>query len=178
MTPAIELKDVTKIYRRYGGRHFATLKSALLQRSILRDLSPKETFPALQNVSFSVAPGRTYGVIGRNGSGKSTALKLVAGITKPTLGTVKVHGRISALISGRWFSRDPGRQRLHQRHHVGLSAVHGASRIVEFAEPRISSSAGEDACPMYAPGFRRDSYHYDVLLVDEVLVSDEGSHKC
>ena len=96
MKPAIELQEVTKIYRRYGGRQFATLKSALLQRSILRDLSPTETFPALQNVSFTVPQGRTYGVIGRNGSGKSTALKLVAGITKPTSGTVTVRGRISA----------------------------------------------------------------------------------
>ena len=95
---AIELADVSKIYRRYSGRHFATLKSALLQRSILRDLQPDETFPALKNVSFSVAEGSTFGVIGRNGSGKSTALKLVAGITKPTSGTVRVHGRISALI--------------------------------------------------------------------------------
>ena len=40
MTPAIELTNVSKIYRRYSGRQFATLKSALLQRSILRDLSP------------------------------------------------------------------------------------------------------------------------------------------
>ncbi len=68
VVPAIQLTDVTKIYRRYGGRHFATLKSALLQRSILRDLRPNETFAALQHVSFSVAPGQTYGVIGRNGS--------------------------------------------------------------------------------------------------------------
>ena len=44
-----------KIYRRYGGRQFATLKSALLQRSILRDLQPSETFPALQDVSFARA---------------------------------------------------------------------------------------------------------------------------
>src|SRR5690349_13034729 len=95
---AIELTDVSKIYRRYSGRHFATLKSALLQRSILRDLQPSETFPALTDVSFSVPKGSTFGVIGRNGSGKSTALKLVAGITKPTSGTVNVHGRISALI--------------------------------------------------------------------------------
>ena len=79
--PAIELSHVTKVYRRYGGRHFATLKSALLQRSILRDLQPQETFQALHDVSFAVAPGSTIGVIGRNGSGKSTALKLVAGIT-------------------------------------------------------------------------------------------------
>ena len=98
MTTAIELSNVTKIYRRYGGRHFATLKSALLQRSILRDLRPRETLAALQDVSFSVPKGSTFGVIGRNGSGKSTALKLVAGITKPTSGTVNVEGRISALI--------------------------------------------------------------------------------
>ena len=42
---AIELTNVTKIYRRYSGRQFATLKSALLQRSILRDLQASETFP-------------------------------------------------------------------------------------------------------------------------------------
>src|SRR5204863_4359306 len=96
--PAIELTNVTKAYRRYGGRHFATLKSALLQRSILRDLRPSETFQALQDVSFKVPAGTTLGVIGKNGSGKSTALKLVAGITKPTSGRVTVEGRISALI--------------------------------------------------------------------------------
>ena len=95
MTTAIELVNVSKIYRRYGGRQFATLKSALLQRSILRDLQPSETFPALTDVSFAVPRGSTYGVIGRNGSGKSTALKLVAGITKPTSGAVRVTGRIS-----------------------------------------------------------------------------------
>ena len=96
--PAIELVDVTKVYRRFSnGKQFATLKSALLQRSILRDLSAAETFPALTDVSFQVPKGSTYGVIGRNGSGKSTALKVVAGITKPTSGTVQVDGRISAL---------------------------------------------------------------------------------
>ena len=97
-TPAIRLANVSKIYRKYSGRQFATLKSALLQRSILTELSPTETFPALRDVSFTIAQGRTCGVIGRNGSGKSTALKLVAGITKPTSGAVTVNGRISALI--------------------------------------------------------------------------------
>jgi hypothetical protein len=57
MTAAIELVNVSKIYRRYGGRQFSTLKSALLQRSILRDLRPDETFPALSDVSFSVPKG-------------------------------------------------------------------------------------------------------------------------
>ena len=64
MTPAIELVNVSKVYRRYGGRQFSTLKSALLQRSILRDLQPSETFPALTDVSFSVPKGATYGVMG------------------------------------------------------------------------------------------------------------------
>src|SRR5205823_13029246 len=98
VTSAIELAHVAKVYRKYSGKQFATLKSALLQRSILRELQPSETFPALTDVSFVVPRGSTYGVIGRNGSGKSTALKLVAGITKPTSGRVTVEGRISALI--------------------------------------------------------------------------------
>jgi homopolymeric O-antigen transport system ATP-binding protein len=95
---AIELANVSKIYRRYSGRQFSTLKSALLQRSLMQNLRPNEVFPALTDVSFTVPRGSTYGVIGRNGSGKSTALKLVAGITKPTSGAVRVEGRISALI--------------------------------------------------------------------------------
>ena len=99
MTPAIEVSRVSKIYRRYSQRkQFATLKSALLSRSLVRDLEPEETFSAVKDVSFTLPAGRTLGVIGRNGSGKSTMLKLVAGITKPTSGTVVVQGRISALI--------------------------------------------------------------------------------
>src|SRR5262245_33491968 len=96
---AIELNHVTKVYRRYARRRqFATLKSALLKASLIQDLEPDEKFPAVQDVSFKVPAGKTFGIIGRNGSGKSTALKLVAGITRPTSGTVTVHGRISALI--------------------------------------------------------------------------------
>src|SRR5262249_55859871 len=95
----IEVGGASKVYRRYSQRkRFATLKSALLSRSLVRDLKPDETFTALDDVSITVTPGRTLGVIGRNGSGKSTLLKLVAGITKPTSGSVKVTGHISALI--------------------------------------------------------------------------------
>jgi len=96
-SPAIEVSRVSKIYRRYSQRkQFATLKSALLSRSLIKNLRPDETFTALNDVSLTVPKGRTLGVIGRNGSGKSTLLKLVAGITKPSEGTVKVDGRISA----------------------------------------------------------------------------------
>ncbi len=64
-TPAIELTDVTKIYRRYGGKQFATLKSALLQRSLAKEMRPQETFQALSHVSFSVPKGSTFAVVGR-----------------------------------------------------------------------------------------------------------------
>ena len=84
---AIEVRDVRKVYRRYGRRRqFATLKSALLSGRVLRDLQPDETFEALKGVSFDVPAGRTFGIIGRNGSGKSTMLKLIAGIGRPSDG--------------------------------------------------------------------------------------------
>jgi ABC-type polysaccharide/polyol phosphate transport system ATPase subunit len=187
---AIELNDVTKIYRRYGGRQFATLKSALLQRSILRDLQPSETFPALTDVSFTVPRGSTYGVIGRNGSGKSTALKLVAGITKPTSGTVRVTGRISALIElGAGFHPEiSGRENVYINGiMLGLTKREIADRfdeIVEFAElqdfidaPVKTYSSGMYMRLGFAVAIHVDP---DVLLVDEVLaVGDEGfTHRC
>src|SRR5437660_697683 len=190
MTPAIALANVTKIYRRYSGRQFATLKSALLQRSILRDLAPSETFPALTDVSFEVPKGATYGIIGRNGSGKSTALKLVAGITKPTAGTVRVDGRISALIElGAGFHPEiSGRENVYINGiMLGLSKQEIHERfddIVEFAELRefIDAPVKTYSSGMYMRLGFAVAIHVDpdVLLVDEVLaVGDEGfTHKC
>src|SRR5207249_2743037 len=190
MTPAIELTNVTKIYRRYTGRQFSTLKSALLQRSILRDLQPSETFPALTDVSFSVPKGATYGVMGRNGSGKSTALKLVAGITKPTSGTVRVQGRISALIElGAGFHPEiSGRENVFINGiMLGLSKREIQERfdeIVDFAELRefINAPVKTYSSGMYMRLGFAVAIHVnpDVLLVDEVLaVGDEGfTHKC
>jgi ABC-type polysaccharide/polyol phosphate transport system ATPase subunit len=190
VTPAIELINVSKIFRRYSGRQFATLKSAILQRSILRDLQPRETFPALKDVSFSVPEGSTYGVIGRNGSGKSTALKLVAGITKPTTGTVRVTGRISALIElGAGFHPEiSGRENVFINGiMLGLTKREITRRfdeIVEFAElqefidaPVKTYSSGMYMRLGFAVAIHVDP---DVLLVDEVLaVGDEGfTHKC
>jgi len=190
VTSAIELVNVSKIYRRYGGRHFSTLKSALLQRSILRDLQPSETFPALTGVTFTVPKGSTYGVIGRNGSGKSTALKLVAGITKPTSGLVRVDGRISALIElGAGFHPEiSGRENVFINGiMLGLTKreIHERfDEIVDFAELRefIDAPVKTYSSGMYMRLGFAVAIHVnpDVLLVDEVLaVGDEGfTHKC
>ncbi len=189
-TPAIALANVTKMYRRYGGRQFSTLKSALLSGNIVSHLKPSETFTALDDVSFSVPAGQTLGVIGRNGSGKSTVLKLVAGITKPTRGTVEVHGRISALIElGAGFHPEiSGRENVFINGiMLGLSRREVQRRfdeIVEFAEmqefidaPVKTYSSGMYMRLGFAVAVNVDP---DVLLVDEVLaVGDEGfTHKC
>ncbi|HKY23241.1 MAG TPA: ABC transporter ATP-binding protein [Vicinamibacterales bacterium] len=188
---AIEVVNVTKIYRRYARRkQFATLKSALLSGSLIQDLQPDETFPALQGVSFNVPAGKTYGVIGRNGSGKSTALKLVAGITKPTTGSVSVRGRISALIElGAGFHPEiSGRENVFINGiMLGLTKREVARRfdeIVEFADMQefIDAPVKTYSSGMYMRLGFAVAIHVDpdVLLVDEVLaVGDEGfTHKC
>ena len=191
MANAIEARDVSKVYRRYGHRRqFATLKSAILSGSFVSDLKAEETFEALKGVSFDVAKGRTYGIIGRNGSGKSTMLKCVAGITRPTRGTVTVDGRISALIElGAGFHPEiSGRENVFINGiMLGLSKKEIAKRfdeIVRFAEledfidaPVKTYSSGMYMRLGFAVAIHVDP---DVLLVDEVLaVGDEGfTHKC
>jgi ABC-type polysaccharide/polyol phosphate transport system ATPase subunit len=188
---AIELNHVSKIYQRYNRRRqFATLKSALLSGSLIRDLRPDDTFAAVRDVSFTVPKGRTLGVIGRNGSGKSTLLKLVAGITKPSDGHLAVQGRISALIElGAGFHPEiSGRENVFINGiMLGLSKKDITRRfdeIVEFAELRdfIDAPVKTYSSGMYMRLGFAVAIHVDpdVLLVDEVLaVGDEGfTHKC
>jgi ABC-type polysaccharide/polyol phosphate transport system ATPase subunit len=189
--PAIEVSRVSKIYRRYSQRkQFATLKSALLSRSLITNLKPDETFTALNDISLTVPKGRTLGVIGRNGSGKSTLLKLVAGITKPSDGTVSVDGRISALIElGAGFHPEiSGRENVFINGiMLGLTKREVTERfeeIVEFAEMKdfIDAPVKTYSSGMYMRLGFAVAIHVDpeVLLVDEVLaVGDEGfTHKC
>ncbi|HET7697500.1 MAG TPA: ABC transporter ATP-binding protein [Vicinamibacterales bacterium] len=191
MASAIELTNVSKVYRRFAHRRqFATLKSALLSRSLVRDLNPEETFAALTNVTVRVPRGQTLGVIGRNGSGKSTMLKLVAGISKPTSGAVLVNGRISALIElGAGFHPEiSGRENVFINGiMLGLTKREVAARfdeIVEFAEMQefIDAPVKTYSSGMYMRLGFAVAIHVDpeVLLVDEVLaVGDEGfTHKC
>lgn len=190
-TPAIEATDLRKIYRRYSRRRqFSTLKSALLSGSLMRDLTPDDSFEALRGVSFRVEKGRTLGVIGRNGSGKSTLLKLAAGIGKPSAGRIDVNGRVSALIElGAGFHPEiSGRENVFINGlMLGLSRKEISRRfdeIVAFAElePFIDAPVKTYSSGMYMRlGFSVATHvDPDILLVDEVLaVGDESfTHKC
>jgi ABC-type polysaccharide/polyol phosphate transport system ATPase subunit len=188
---AIQVRDVHKLYRRYSRRkQFATLKSALLSGNVLKDLRPDAVFEALKGVSFDVAKGKTFGLVGRNGSGKSTMLKLIAGIGKPTIGAVHVQGRVSALIElGAGFHPEiSGRENVYINGlMLGLSRREVTQRfdeIVRFAEldefidaPVKTYSSGMYMRLGFAVAINVDP---DVLLVDEVLaVGDEAfTHKC
>jgi ABC-type polysaccharide/polyol phosphate transport system ATPase subunit len=186
MTPAIDVVNVSKVYRKYARKkQFATLKSALLKGSLIRDLQPEETFPALRGVSFTVPRGCTYGVIGRNGSGKSTLLKCVAGITRPNEGSVKVNGRISALIElGAGFHPEiSGRENVFINGiMLGLSKreIHRRfDEIVDFAELKdfIDAPVKTYSSGMYMRLGFAVAIHVDpdVLLIDEVLAVGDQS---
>jgi ABC-type polysaccharide/polyol phosphate transport system ATPase subunit len=189
--PAVLAQDLAKVYRRFQHKNqFKTLKSALLKGSVLRDLTPDQTFTALDGVSFEVPHGTTFGVIGENGSGKSTLLKLLAGITKPTRGRLHVDGRISALIElGAGFHPE-----ISGRENVAINGIMlGLTRrevqerfqdIVAFAELErfIDAPVKTYSSGMYARLGFAVAIHVDpeVLLIDEVLaVGDEAfTRKC
>jgi ABC-type polysaccharide/polyol phosphate transport system ATPase subunit len=187
----VTAQGVSKVYRRFLHKNqLKTLKSALVSRSLIRDLRPDQTFTALHDVSFEVPRGTTFGVIGENGSGKSTLLKLLAGITRPTTGSIRVEGRISALIElGAGFHPE-----ISGRENVAINGIMlGLSRreierrfdeIVEFAElrPFIDAPVKTYSSGMYARLGFAVAIHVDpeVLLIDEVLaVGDESfTRKC
>jgi len=191
MTPAIRVAAVSKRYRRVGpGHRLRTLKSALLGARRGAGDDGAETIPALDDVSFEVAPGEAFGIVGGNGSGKSTLLKLIAGILRPTSGEVATNGRVAALIElGAGFHPEiSGRENIFINGAVlGLSRSEIAARyerIVEFAgladfidEPVKNYSSGMYVRLGFAVAIHTDP---EILLVDEVLaVGDEAfAHKC
>lgn len=189
--PAIEVQGLSKLYRRTtAGHQLRTLKSALLERSLVKGLTSEEAIPALTDITFSVDRGEAVGLIGSNGSGKSTLLKTVAGILKPTDGSIRVDGRIAALIElGAGFHPEiSGRENIFINGAVlGLSRRQLERRfdeIVEFSglgdfidEPVKNYSSGMYVRLGFAVAIHTDP---DILMVDEVLaVGDEAfSHRC
>lgn len=172
------------------GHRLRTLKSAFVGRSLAAGAAADELIPALEEVSFEVAPGEAFGVVGGNGSGKSTLLKLVSGILRPDAGRLEVDGSVAALIElGAGFHPEiSGRENVYINGSVlGLSRREIEARyerIVEFAgleefieEPVKNYSSGMYVRLGFAVAIHTDP---EILLVDEVLaVGDEAfAHKC
>ena len=109
--PAISIQNVSKAYRIWetpADRLLSPLQAGLAglmpsNSNVARRLKKRAArsyrdFYALRDISFEVQPGESVGIIGRNGSGKSTLLQIIAGTLQPTSGTVKVNGRVAALL--------------------------------------------------------------------------------
>ena len=174
MMNAIEVKEITKIYRLYN-KPVDRLKESLLPggRNLHKD------FYALKGVSFDVKKGESLGIIGVNGSGKSTILKIITGVLTPSSGTVTANGKISALLElGAGFNME----------YTGIENVYmngtmmGFSRkemdeklpgILEFADigdfvyqPVKSYSSGMFVRLAFALAINVDP---EILIVDEAL---------
>ena len=177
--PAIEVSHLTKEYR-LGA--LSGLKQTLLNagaRLSGRKVLERPLFKALDDVSFSIEPGEVVGIIGHNGAGKSTLLKMLARISTPTSGSVKVNGRIAPLIEvGAGFVPDfTGRENVYLNGSIlGMSKKdidNKFDEIVDFAEisefidtPVKRYSSGMQVKLAFAVATSIES---EILIVDEVL---------
>ena len=187
----VDITHLTKIFKRRTRAlsGYTTFKQAILARlkgkKSTADQGGDPVTVGIKDLTIRIPKGASVGLIGRNGSGKSTFLKLITGIYKPTSGVVNVRGRISALIElGAGFHPDfTGRENL-----VLAGIMHGLTReqinerfddIVKFAE---LEHVIDDPVRTYSSGmFMRLGFSIaihtdpDILLVDEVLaVGDAG----
>ena len=185
----LELRNVTKSYRIGVGRARVREMTPPPFDGALRRLFPRwwtrDTFNALDDVSLSIPEGSSIGIVGHNGAGKTTMLKVVAGVTAPTSGSVTTDGRVAALIDV-VVGLHPdltGRENIYllgSMHGYGRRAMRERiDRVVEFAEidemidtPLKRNSAGMITRIGFAAITALDA---DVLLIDEVLAVGDAA---
>lgn len=185
--PAVIVKGVTKSFKLPHERH-SGLKSFIVNFYKRKKGYEKQT--VLRDVSFEIKKGEFFGIVGRNGSGKSTMLKMLAGIYSPDSGDVHINGSLTPFIElGVGFNPE-----LTGRENVFLNgALLGFSRnqvaemyddIVEFAElgrfmdQKLKNySSGMQVRLAFSIAIRADS---DILLIDEVLAVGDAifQQKC
>lgn len=184
--PVIEVHYLVKEYRLGALEGLRSLGRRLLGRAV----PPRQQFRALDDVSMTIRRGEVVGIIGHNGAGKSTLLKLLCGITQPTSGTLKVHGRIAPLIEvGAGLVGDmTGRENIYLNATIlGMkrSEIDGkVDEIIEFAEleqfidtPIKRYSSGMQVRLGFAIA---TTIEREILIVDEVLAVGDISfqQKC
>jgi ABC-2 type transport system ATP-binding protein/lipopolysaccharide transport system ATP-binding protein len=184
-TPAVRLIDVSKRFRIHSER-----RDSLKERAVRGKAASSEEFWALRDATFEVPRGSSFGILGHNGSGKSTTLKVLAGIYRPTSGTVEVNGRVSALLElGAGFHPElTGRENIQLNGAIlGLSRqeIHAATdRIIDFAgiDQFIDMPVKIYSSGMYVRlGFAiAVSVRPEILVVDEVIAvgDEEFQRKC
>lgn len=180
--PVVLFEDVSVEYR-VPHERVRTLKEYAIRR--LKGRIHFQKFLALKDISFRVQPGEIFGLIGSNGAGKSTALKLVARVLRPSHGRVRVSGRVAPLLGmGAGFHPE-----LTGRENVFLNAtLLGFTRreiekrfnpIVDFAElwdfidaPLRTYSSGMITRLAFAVA---SDQMPDILIIDEVLAVGDAS---
>jgi len=171
----VELHNVSKRFKRHTGRMLIRERVG----ELFKKRSGEEWFYALRHVSFRIREGESLALIGANGAGKSTTLSIIAGLVGPDEGSVKVHGRVAALLElGSGFHPDlTGRENiLLNASLLGMSEAEAKSQMESILEFSELSSFIDEPLRTYSNGMvLRLAFSVAVhvnptlLIVDEIL---------
>jgi lipopolysaccharide transport system ATP-binding protein len=168
-------QDLGRLWHRLRGRPEPHARTA--QANDLAAKTSEDAIWALQDVSFDVEAGEAVGIIGRNGAGKTTLLKILSRVTTPTLGEVRIRGRVSSLLEvGIGFHPElTGRENVYLNGAIfGLRKAEIASKLDEIVEFAGISRYLDTPVKRYSSGmYVRLGFAVAAHLDPEILVVDE-----
>ena len=169
----ISVKDVSKVYRLYD-----RAIDRLLESVSIRKKSYHKDFFALRDISFSVKKGEAVGIIGTNGSGKSTMLKIITGVLTPTGGTVETRGSICALLElGAGFNQDyTGIENIYMNGTMmGISKEEMDKKLPDILDFADIGDFVNQPVKSYSSGmFVRLAFALYISIDPEILIVDEA----